>query len=53
MCPDKRDGGRLMAVTVQTDATFAAGSPEVLFEGIIFSEPQSETTILPQTVSSF
>ena len=26
-------GERMMAATVQTDATFTAGNPEVLFEG--------------------
>ena len=42
--PDGRDlfylapGGRMMAVSVQTDATFGAGNPEVLFEGNYFFE---------------
>ena len=37
--PDGRElfylapGGRMMAVSVQTDATFGAGNPEILFEG--------------------
>ena len=45
-------GGRMMAVTVQTDATCTAGNPEVLFEGNYFFGGHPETTILPQMVSA-
>ena len=52
--PDGRElfyvapGGRMMAVTVQTDATFTAGNPEVLFEGnYFFGGPPRNYDIAP------